>query len=142
MSLSTDTPSSNPPLSEIITDQANTTPLIVLTPLPTTTNKKKKGRPCGTTNKDMQRLEKAKKDCIHEITRLYFEERARLKEQHGDGAKVPNGFLRDLIAVQKENFSLTADFHVPLTTIRSRLRVGRSMQPAHRGTPSPWNDTV
>jgi hypothetical protein len=100
--------------------------------------KAKKGRPSGTTNADKVRLKKAKKDCIDEITRLFMEARKNMvQEENDDHATLPKGFLSDLIAAQKEVFNLPPEHNIPSQTIYSRLKPGRSLQPPHRGTPSP-----
>jgi len=85
-------------------------------PAPTTA-KKKKGRPSGTTDADRQRFETAKKSCIHEIARLYSEERKNQKEH---GTRVSRGFLPNLIEAQKQHFSLPEDYNIPPQTIISR----------------------
>jgi hypothetical protein len=99
--------------------------------------KAKKGRPSGTTNADKVRLAKAKIDCTNAITRLYIEERKKVSEKDDDRTALPKGFLKDLIAAQKEVFNLPPEHNIPTQTIYSRMRSDRSEQSSHRGTPSP-----
>jgi hypothetical protein len=100
--------------------------------------KTKKGQSSGPPNADERQLETAKKNCIHEITRLYVEKRKNVNELNPDQFQaVPTGFLSNLIAAQKKVFHLPAEYNIPLATIRARLRPGRSLKPAHCGTPSP-----
>jgi hypothetical protein len=69
-----------------------------------TTNNAKKGRPSGTANAEKGRPSTAKKNCIHEITRLYVAERKKVSEQKIH-TNLPAGFLSDLIFAQKLHFN-------------------------------------
>jgi hypothetical protein len=100
----------------------------------------KKGPSSGTTTPitaDERQLETTKNNCIHETTRLCVDKRKQVNEENPDPCAVPTGFLSNLICAQKKVFHLPAEYNIPLATIRSRAQPGRSLKPAHPGTPSP-----